>query len=331
MLAPFHFYAFPATYLIVFLYVRDDRRRGGGRSRAMPRSSSPRSSSPCRSSSDAVVRQGTSVRSASCSAGARRASPTARRRWPSSTRPTSGSRSRWRCRRADRRDGCRVAGSWSPGLLAMFLVPNLVVVSSVEFDMNKYFQIMWIPVAILAAWLIHRWPRPLIAGVLVVSAMSPALIAVWHVRSSVVALTHPRNGLPMDRGVDTPEGRHLRDRRVHQQSGRPGRAPADLDVRALCLEPGLRPGPARGGHKVGVLRRTGDRRATHGRIRRDIRALERRGPLRSGAPSTAFVRARCSKRSTPPTASASGDCATRTLGRISPSARRRSSLPGSCR
>ena len=73
-------------------------------------------------------------------------------------------------------------------MVALFVVPNVVVVSAVEFDMNKYFQIMWIAVAILAAWLIRRWPRPLIAAVLLASALSPALIAVWHVRSDVVAV-----------------------------------------------------------------------------------------------------------------------------------------------
>ena len=40
-------------------------------------------------------------------------------------------------------------------VVALFIVPNVVVVSAVEFDMNKYFQIMWIAVAILAAWLIR--------------------------------------------------------------------------------------------------------------------------------------------------------------------------------
>ena len=73
-------------------------------------------------------------------------------------------------------------------LVALFVVPNVVVVSAVEFDMNKYFQIMWIAVAMLAAWLIRRWPRPVIVAVLAVSALSPALVAVWHVRSDVVAL-----------------------------------------------------------------------------------------------------------------------------------------------
>jgi hypothetical protein len=73
-------------------------------------------------------------------------------------------------------------------VVALFLVPNLVVVSAVEFDMNKYFQIMWIAVAILAAWLIHRWPTPAVAATLMVCALSPALIADWHMRSRVVAL-----------------------------------------------------------------------------------------------------------------------------------------------
>ena len=44
-------------------------------------------------------------------------------------------------------------------MVALFVVPNVVVVSAVEFDMNKYFQIMWIAVAILAALADPRWPR----------------------------------------------------------------------------------------------------------------------------------------------------------------------------
>jgi uncharacterized membrane protein len=73
-------------------------------------------------------------------------------------------------------------------MAALFVVPNVVVVSSVEFDMNKYFQIMWIAAAILAAWLIRRSPRPLMAAVLVVCALSPALVGLWHLRSDPVAL-----------------------------------------------------------------------------------------------------------------------------------------------
>jgi hypothetical protein len=77
-------------------------------------------------------------------------------------------------------------------MAALFIVPNVVVVSAVEFDMNKYFQIMWIAVAILAAWLIHRWPTRVVALVLFVSALSPILIADWHMRSQEVALGLPQ-------------------------------------------------------------------------------------------------------------------------------------------
>ena len=73
-------------------------------------------------------------------------------------------------------------------LIALFLVPNLVVVSSVEFDMNKYFQMMWIAVAILAAWWVARWPRGAIAAALAICALSPALIALHHAWNPAVVL-----------------------------------------------------------------------------------------------------------------------------------------------
>jgi hypothetical protein len=77
-------------------------------------------------------------------------------------------------------------------LVALFIVPNVVVASAVEFDMNKYFQMMWISVGILAAWLIRRWNVVAITAILVVSAISPALVATWHVTDTSVALTRPQ-------------------------------------------------------------------------------------------------------------------------------------------
>jgi hypothetical protein len=73
--------------------------------------------------------------------------------------------------------------------VAMFVVPNTVVASAVEFDMNKYFQVMGIALALLAAWLIRRWPRPLVVVTLAACAITPALIGTWHVLGSNVALT----------------------------------------------------------------------------------------------------------------------------------------------
>jgi len=79
-------------------------------------------------------------------------------------------------------------GLWAIGL---FLVPNLVVVGAVEFDMNKFFQAMWVAVALLAGWLIRTWRGPAVVAVILVSALSPALVAAWHVGSTPVALSGP--------------------------------------------------------------------------------------------------------------------------------------------
>ena len=68
-------------------------------------------------------------------------------------------------------------------MVALFLVPNVVRVSAVDFDMNKYFQIMWIAVAILAAWADPALAEAAHRRRARVSALSPVLIAAWHVRS----------------------------------------------------------------------------------------------------------------------------------------------------
>jgi hypothetical protein len=67
-------------------------------------------------------------------------------------------------------------------------VPNVVQVSTIGFDMNKYFQAMWIAVALLAAWLIRRWPAPAIAAVLLVSVPSPLLVSAWTALNREVVL-----------------------------------------------------------------------------------------------------------------------------------------------
>jgi hypothetical protein len=67
-------------------------------------------------------------------------------------------------------------GAW---VVALFVLPNVVQVSHVAFDMNKYFQAMWIAVAILAAWLIRRWPWPVVALMLLLSVPSPMLVSAY--------------------------------------------------------------------------------------------------------------------------------------------------------
>jgi hypothetical protein len=74
-------------------------------------------------------------------------------------------------------------------IIGLFAIPNLVQVSVVDFDMNKYFQAMWIAVAVAAAWLIRRWPEPAIAGVLALSVPSPLLVAGWTATSNLQVLS----------------------------------------------------------------------------------------------------------------------------------------------
>jgi hypothetical protein len=67
-------------------------------------------------------------------------------------------------------------GAWA---IALFLVPNVLAASIIDFDMNKFFQAMWVAVAILAAWLMRRWALVFVAAVLLVTVPSPLLVAGW--------------------------------------------------------------------------------------------------------------------------------------------------------
>ncbi|HEY8817937.1 MAG TPA: DUF2298 domain-containing protein [Candidatus Limnocylindrales bacterium] len=188
LLAPFQFFAFPATYLIVFLYVVTT---GGWRVRTVVRDALLFLVPVVLAAPfivGAIVRQGDigSFRFVLGWSEARLEDGPAAVLFfyltnlgiPFALAVVSAITAR------------RLPGRWFlvAWLIALFIVPNVVVVSAVVFDMNKYFQIMWIAVAILAAWFIQRWPRPIIAAVLLVSAFSPALIGIWHMRSTDVAV-----------------------------------------------------------------------------------------------------------------------------------------------
>jgi hypothetical protein len=189
LLAPFQFYAFPATYLIVLLYVLTTgawRRRSAWRDAllflgpivlAIP------------FIADAVVQQrdvGAFKFVAGWSEARFEQGPLAvlffyatNLGLPFALAIVSAATSRGLASR-------RFLVAW---MVALFVIPNVVRVSAVDFDMNKYFQIMWIAVAILAAWLIRHWPRLAIAGVLAVSAISPGLILVWHLINPAVTMS----------------------------------------------------------------------------------------------------------------------------------------------
>ncbi len=208
MLAPFHFYAFPATYLLVLLFVVFG---GGGRTRSVGR--------------DAILflapvvlalpyvlpaafRQGAqgSFRFVLGWSESRIADGPAAVAFFYATNLgiplvlAVGALLWLRGARAVPHRGFLAA--W---LVALFLVPNLVVVSAVEFDMNKYFQMMWIAAAILAAWWLARWPRSLAVAVLTICALSPALIAIHHATNPAVVMSLAQEAAGRWIEANTPE------------------------------------------------------------------------------------------------------------------------------
>lgn len=66
-------------------------------------------------------------------------------------------------------------------IVAMFAIPNLAVFSAVSFDMNKYFQAMWMASAIAGAWLIRGWHPVAIALVVGASVASPLQVGLYAV------------------------------------------------------------------------------------------------------------------------------------------------------
>ncbi|MEO6294256.1 MAG: hypothetical protein ABIP01_02070 [Candidatus Limnocylindria bacterium] len=91
-------------------------------------------------------------------------------------------------------------------LIGLFLVPNVVQLSVIDFDMNKYFQAMWIAVAMLAAWLIHRWPAAAIVAVFALSIPSPLLVAGWTATSNLQVLSRADLDAARWVSLNTPAG-----------------------------------------------------------------------------------------------------------------------------
>jgi hypothetical protein len=91
-------------------------------------------------------------------------------------------------------------------VIGLFVIPNVVVVSVVDFDMNKYFQAMWIGVAIAAAWLIRRWPVAAVVGVLALSVPSPLLVAAWTATSNYQVLSRAEAAAAEWVAAETPPG-----------------------------------------------------------------------------------------------------------------------------
>ena len=175
-------------------------------------------------------------------------------------------------------------------MVALFIVPNVVVVSAVEFDMNKYFQIMWIAVAILAGLaaraLAARGDRRACCS----SAMlSPVLIAdLAHALARRRARACPRRAAARWIAANTPERSvFVTDDFINSPVDLAGR------LRISTFGPyvsnlGYDPAPREADTKADLLRRAGGRGRAHGDVRGDVRAVERRQPVRWRGTSTDF-------------------------------------------
>ena len=86
------------------------------------------------------------------------------------------------------RGGARIAflAAW---MVALFVIPNVVQASVIAFDMNKLLPGDVAAAAILAAWLMRRWPVPAVAVVLLLSLPSPLLVGAWTAAGNLQMLS----------------------------------------------------------------------------------------------------------------------------------------------
>ena len=156
--------------------------------------------------------------------------------------------------------------------------------SAVDFDMNKYFQIMWIAAALLAAWWLARRPTWLVVAVLAFSAISPALIAVHHATHPAVVMSGAQ--LAAARWIET----HTPERTVFATDDFIN-SPVDLAgrLRITTFGPyvanlGYDPEPRAADTRSIYCDGAGRRARPAGRLWRHLRPVAGRGPRLRGRP-----------------------------------------------
>ncbi len=79
-------------------------------------------------------------------------------------------------------------------MLVMFTIPNIVTLTYVYWDMNKFFQYMWIPVVFFAAVALCRMPKVVVFLVILLSIPSPLLVSAWFVTHNGVVFGNSELG-----------------------------------------------------------------------------------------------------------------------------------------
>lgn len=77
-------------------------------------------------------------------------------------------------------------GGW---LVALFVIPNVIQVSTTVLDSTKFFQLMWPAAALLAAWLMRDWRTWIVVPVVAVSSLAGVAGAVWALDDSRIVLS----------------------------------------------------------------------------------------------------------------------------------------------
>jgi hypothetical protein len=93
-------------------------------------------------------------------------------------------------------------GGW---LVALFVIPNVVQVSTVALDSTKFFQLMWPAAALLAAWLMRDWRTSIVVPVVAVSSLAGVAGAVWALDDSRIALSDAQYAAAQWIAINTPE------------------------------------------------------------------------------------------------------------------------------
>ncbi len=79
-------------------------------------------------------------------------------------------------------------------MLVMFAIPNIVTLTYVYWDMNKFFQYMWIPTVFFAAVALQRMPKFVVFLVILLSIPSPLLVSAWFVTHNGVVFGNSELG-----------------------------------------------------------------------------------------------------------------------------------------
>jgi hypothetical protein len=68
--------------------------------------------------------------------------------------------------------------------VVLFIIPNVLLLTPWDWDMYKFFIFAWVPIAVLAAMVLAKLPRPVVVALVLFSILTSASVIVANVESS---------------------------------------------------------------------------------------------------------------------------------------------------